>query len=491
MSDRTCQLGFLCEKAGVGAVAARSRELAVSGVVCDSRSVRPGFLFVAVPGTHHVGARYVTDAVRRGAVAVVAWHAVHGVEVPVIQVADVRSALGALASVMYGEPSQTLQTFGITGTNGKTTTAFMASHILQCVGRRPGMLGTVEYRIGERAIPAVRTTPDAATLQQLLAQMVAANCCSAVMEVSSHALEQRRVAGTSFAVGAFTNLTQDHLDYHGDMEHYYAAKARLFSEGLARQAVVCVDGVWGQRLAGELPAGMEVVRCGTSSVTADLRAVEAAYIGGSWQVEVRAPWGEGRCLVPMPGRYNVANALVAVAGCVMLGVAFEAALDALGSFAGVPGRMARVPNARGLDVLVDYAHTDDALGNVLRALRETATGKIIVVFGCGGDRDVGKRPLMGRVASELADVVVVTSDNPRSEEPGRIIDQICTGVVAGVDLIREEDRRAAIACAFERAHPGDTVLIAGKGHECYQEFADHTVAFDDADIARELLDGSF
>jgi UDP-N-acetylmuramoyl-L-alanyl-D-glutamate--2,6-diaminopimelate ligase len=481
-------LASLLERAGLVCPDGVRAQLLVRGVACDSRAVRSGYLFVAIAGSDQDGALFVADAVKHGAVAVVAEEPLGEVGVPVIVVASAREALGLLAAGFHGEPSKLMKMIGITGTNGKTTVAYMAAHLLREAGLLPGVLGTVEYRVGERVIPAPRTTPDAATLQGLLAQMVDYGCHAAVMEVSSHALVQRRVEGVACDVAAFTNLTQDHLDYHGDMDAYFAAKAELFVRGQCTCAVVCTDSVWGQQLKSMVPSEVMTVSYGEGE-GADVRATEAIYCDGGWDVAFATPWGSGHCRVPMVGRYNVLNALCALASVVSVGVDLPLACEAMATFGGVPGRLEQVADAGGRGVFVDYAHTDDALKHVLCALRETTRGKLIVVFGCGGDRDRSKRPLMGRVAAAWADVVVVTSDNPRGEEPESIIEEICTGVDGEAVLVRQVDRCLAIHEALELAGAGDTVLIAGKGHEGYQEFSNHTVAFDDVAVAREQLNG--
>lgn len=461
----------------------------VAAVAVDSRQVKPGTVFVAVPGTREDGWAYIDDAIARGACAVVSEHAAptRG-KVCHIRVPDTRVALARIAGRLKGWPARRLTMVGITGTNGKTTTAAMVRDILRLAGRVPGMLGTIVYEIGARAIPAARTTPDAVLLQQLLADMVAAGCRSAVMEVSSHALAQQRVSGIDFDAAIFTNLTRDHLDYHGDMERYYDVKASLF-RGLTATAtaVLGVDNDWVRKLARDETFPAAKLTFGTHA-DVDVRAEQIVLAADGCRFTVRTPWGGGAVALPLLGRFNVLNALGAIAACGALGVPLDTSVAALARMGCVPGRLEVVPTGRDFHVFVDYAHTDDALANVLTTLREITRRRLIVVFGCGGDRDRAKRPEMGRVVSALADVAVVTSDNPRTEDP----DAIIAGIMAGIDARRGvhaiADRTAAIAWAIGHARDGDVVLIAGKGHEQYQEFANRTVPFDDRQKAREALD---
>jgi len=463
----------------------------ISGLAYDSRQVRPGFLFVALRGAHEDGTRFIDDAIQRGAVAIVSEGSVRPRrDVTHLRVEDARRALAEIACAFHGHPSAELEVIGITGTNGKTTTSFMVRDILAAAGRRPGLIGTVQYEIGERRIPASRTTPEASDLQAMLAQMLRAGCRSAVMEVSSHALEQKRVWGVDYDVGVFTNLTHDHLDYHGTIERYFSAKARLFA-GLGQMekratAVLNLDDPWGQQLAGMIGGSTAIVTYGTHPA-ATVRAVEIETDADGSRFTVRSPWGEAQVRLPVLGRFNVWNALAAFATAAVRGVPVPTILAALERFGGAPGRLERVPCARGFHVFVDYAHTPDALANVLTALRPVTPRRLIVVFGCGGDRDRAKRPVMGRVAADLADHVIVTSDNPRSEDPRAIIEDIVAGMPAAARREIIVDREEAIGRAIEVARPGDVVLIAGKGHENYQEFSRHIVPFDDREVARRWL----
>ena len=463
----------------------------VQGIAYDSRQVRPGYLFVALKGTRHDGAEFVDEAIRRGAVAVVS--EAGGVRrrgITQIRVENARRALAEIARAFYRHPSGRLTTLGVTGTNGKTTTTYMIRDILRSVGRRPGLIGTVGYEIGARRIPASRTTPEAPDVQSLLDQMLQHGCDSAVLEVSSHALAQERVWGVDFDVGVFTNLTRDHLDYHGTMEGYFAAKARLFQElgrgGKRATAVVNMDDEWGGRFIALVGGGVELLTYGFHPA-ADVWAEDARYGEGGSAFRLRSPWGEADVRLQAMGRFNVQNALAALAAAGAVGVPLESSVAALAGFVSAPGRLEPIPNTRGLRVYVDYAHTDDALHHVLEMLRGIACGQLIVVFGCGGDRDRGKRPRMGAVAARWADHVILTTDNPRREDPRRIIEEIAAGIPAGASWESEVDRETAIARAIARARPGDIVLIAGKGHENYQEFERTVIPFDDREVARRRL----
>ena len=462
----------------------------ITGVVCDSRQVRPGSVFVAIPGQRVDGWAYLDDAIERGAVAVVTEHdePVHAA-VCRVRVQDARRAAAHASAVFYDHPADRLDVVGITGTNGKTTSAYMVRAVLEAAGRRPGLLTTVSYEVGARVIPAGRTTPEATELHRLLSQMVAAGCGSVAMEVSSHALVQQRTAGIDFDVGVFTNLTRDHLDYHGSMEAYFDAKQSLFrslGQGTkAATAVVCTDHEWGRRLA-EMPWHVApVVTTGLEGSPA-VGVSELSLTANGSRFRVRTPWGSADVRLPLMGRFNVRNALSAIGACGALGVDVKVAAQALSGLVRVPGRLERVPVNAPFDIYVDYAHTDDALARVLETLREISAGRLVVVFGCGGNRDRSKRPEMGRVAAAAADVTVLTSDNPRREDPMAIIGEIRAGFDAAKPLEVVEDRHAAIERALELARPGDAVLIAGKGHETFQEFANTTVPFDDRQVVLDI-----
>src|SRR5215217_7618943 len=450
----------------------------------DNRAVKPGTLFFCVPGFTRDGHDFAPDAVARGAAALVVQRPL-GLGVPEVLVDDVRAAMAVAAARLYGDPTATLPVVGITGTSGKTTTTHLVRHLLESAARACGLLGGVTAVFGGERRPAVRTTPEAIDLQATSRAMLDAGDRACAMEVSSHALELRRVDGIHFAVAAFTNLSQDHLDFHAGMESYFAAKRRLFAEFDIGCSIVVVDDEWGRRLAAELPGATTVAL----EHAADWRAVALrARLDGS-AFEVRSPAGEAAVELPLRGRFNVANALVAMAVCDALGLRLGEMADALRDVVAVPGRAQAVDEGQGFAVLVDYSHKPGALENVLVSARDPASGRVIVVFGAGGDRDRAKRPLMGEVAARLADVAIVTSDNPRSEEPEAIIDEIMAGVpAASPGVERCVDRRAAIERAVGMAEPGDVIVVAGKGHERGQEFAGgRKEPFDDVVVARTAL----
>ena len=439
----------------------------------------PGALHVCVSGLTADGHDFAAQAVAGGAAALVVERPL-AVDVPQLLVESSRQAMALAADAFNGHPSGELVVVGVTGTNGKTTTAFLIHAILAAAGMRPGLLGTVESRVGGRVLPVARTTPESVDLQATFRHMLDAGDRSCAMEVSSHALELERVAATRFAAAGFTNLTQDHLDFHPDMEHYYRAKARLFRE--APGAINTDDG-YGRRLAGE--AGGPVL---TYAVRDPAAAVRPASLelgaGGRIALVARTPRGDLPLAVALRGRFNVENVLCAVAVAELLGLDHSAVRAGIAAVAGVPGRFEPVDRGQPFTVLVDYAHTPDGLENVLAAARSTGAGRLLCVFGCGGDRDRAKRPQMGEVARRLADLAIVTSDNPRSERPEAIIAEI----VDGHAMRTEPDRREAIRLALSEAGPGDVVVIAGKGHEQGQEFSDRTLPFDDRAVAAELLE---
>ncbi|HLX32578.1 MAG TPA: UDP-N-acetylmuramoyl-L-alanyl-D-glutamate--2,6-diaminopimelate ligase [Gaiellaceae bacterium] len=434
-------------------------QIDVGDLAYDARAVAPGALFFCVVGSRADGHDFAPEAVERGAVALVVERPLD-LPVPQVVVSDSRAAMAPAADVFFGEPSRELEVVGVTGTSGKTTTTFLLFAILAAAGRRPGMLGTVEARVGGERRGVERTTPEAIDLQRTFREMLDAGDRSCAMEASSHASVLHRLDRVRFAALVFTNLSRDHLDFHGDMESYFEAKRRLFFADPRPLAVVNVGDEYGRRLAAELPEAIT------------FSAEDAAALDGS--------------ALKLRGRFNVENALGALTAARALGVADDAIRRGLESVRGVPGRFESVDAGQPFHVIVDYAHKPDALENVLRAARELAgSNRVIVVFGAGGDRDRGKRPLMGRLAAALADVAIVTSDNPRSEDPESIAAEVASGAEREVEV--ELDRAAAIARAVELARPGDVVLIAGKGAEQGQEFADRTIPFDDRDAANEAL----
>ena len=463
----------------------------ITGITCDSRRVMPGNLFVAVRGERTDGHRFVDAAIDRGALAVVLESdASFRQRVTRIKVSDARRSMAQASAQFYNHPSQSLKVVGITGTNGKTTTAFMVRAIMEAAGFPCGLLGTVQYQIGQRVIPASRTTPESVEIQEMMSQMLRAGCGGVSMEVSSHALDQSRVSEVDFDVAVFTNLSQDHLDYHGTMENYFESKVKLFNAlGTVRKAgraVVNADNAYGRELIKRLGGDHAVVSYGASSA-AIVRAEDVRVSAEGSYFVVHTPQGSIPMSLPLIGRYNVSNALAAIGASLALGIDLPIIERALAKFQAVPGRVERIKTKEEPAVFVDYAHTADALRNVLVTLSELTRGRLIVVFGCGGDRDKGKRKPMGQAAAELADFSILTSDNPRTEEPQEILRQIEEGFWASTVRRYQviEDRREAIERALDIARPGDTVLIAGKGHEAYQEFADTVVPFNDRLVVEE------
>ncbi|HEX6490160.1 MAG TPA: UDP-N-acetylmuramoyl-L-alanyl-D-glutamate--2,6-diaminopimelate ligase [Gaiellaceae bacterium] len=453
----------------------------ISDLAYDSSAVREGTLFVCVPGERHDGHAFARAAVERGAVALVVERVLE-LDVPQLIVPDARRAMAQAAVVFFGDPTRELELAGVTGTNGKTTTTFLLYEILAAAGRRPGLLGTIESRIGGERRPAVRTTPEAVDLQRAFREMLEAGDRSCALEATSHGAELGRLEGVRFAALAFTNLGQDHLDFHGTLERYFAAKRRLFVEGERPPAAVNLGDEHGRRLAAELRGlGHEPLLTYGFAEDADLRPedleldVEGARLrAGGLELQTR-----------LRGRFNVENVLAAVAVARLLRIEDGAIVSGIGRLRGVPGRFESIDLGQPFAVIVDYSHKPDALENVLRSARELARNRVLCVFGCGGDRDRGKRPLMGRIAGELSDLAIITSDNPRSEDPEAIIAQIVAG--AGPSAEVEPDRAAAIERALTLAAAGDVVVIAGKGHEQGQEFAGRTLPFDDREVAREAL----
>jgi UDP-N-acetylmuramoyl-L-alanyl-D-glutamate--2,6-diaminopimelate ligase len=453
----------------------------ISDLAYDTRSVTAGALFFCVPGERHDGHAFARDAVDRGAAALVVERPLE-LDVPQLVVPDARAAMAQAAVAFYDDPTSELEVAGVTGTTGKTTTTFLLWSILAAAGRQPGLLGTIESRIGGERRPAIRTTPEAIDLQRAFREMLAAGDRSVALEATSHGSELGRLDGVRFAALAFTNLGQDHLDFHGTFERYYDAKRRLFVEGDLPPAAVNVGDQHGRRLAEELRSvGHQPVLTFGFATDADLQAerLELDASGARFQAGGIELWTSLR------GRFNVENVLAAVAVSRLLGLHDEAIAAGVERLRGVPGRFEAVDEGQPFTVVVDYSHKPDALENVLLTARDLARNRVICVFGCGGDRDRGKRPLMGKIATELADVAVVTSDNPRSEDPSAIIAEVLEGARPTAEV--EPDRRAAIERAISLAQEGDVLVIAGKGHEQGQEFADRTFPFDDREVAREAL----
>jgi UDP-N-acetylmuramoyl-L-alanyl-D-glutamate--2,6-diaminopimelate ligase len=482
---------------------AGDRDAVIASLAYDSGRVGPGALFFCVRGRRADGHDFAPAAVERGAAALVVERRLD-LPVPQVVVTDARAAMAPIAIRFFGDPTASLRVAGVTGTNGKTTTAFLVRHALESQGIRTGLLGTVKSVVGGEEREVERTTPEAIDLQDTFRQMLDAGDEACAMEVSSHALAQNRTDGVRYAVAVFTNLTQDHLDFHGNMDSYFRAKRMLFlpeAEGAAQPvpgaAVVNVDDAYGAGLAAAVrDAGEPPLRTfsATGAEGADYRALDATFDASGSRFRCVGPGGEAQVRTPLAGHFNVENALAAIAACGELGVPLEAAAAALPGAGRVPGRFEPVEGGQPFAVLVDYAHTPDSLENVLRAARLLTKGTLVCVFGCGGDRDRDKRPKMGEIAARLADLCVVTSDNPRSEDPEGIIAEILAGIPGAPngnrrdDVIVEPDRRGAIATALAGADPGDTVVIAGKGHEQGQELAGgRKIPFDDRTVAAELL----
>lgn len=458
----------------------------VSGLSFDSRLVQPGDLFFCVPGTSTDGHRFAPEAVAAGAGALCVERRLD-VDTPQLVVTDVRRVMARVSAAFFGSPVDALVILGVTGTNGKTTTAFLLESILRADGHKTGLVGTIETRIGDRVKPGVRTTPESMDLQRLFAEMVADGVTAVAMEVTSHALVLDRVEAVHLRAAGFTNLSQDHLDFHAGMEDYFEAKASLFTAARAERGATNVDDEYGRRL---LSSEVPMLGFGVST-EAQVRAEGVVFGPTGSRFTVRTPKGDMEVATNLVGGFNVSNCLAATAVALQAGIGLDAIENGLRSLAAVPGRFESIDAGQPFSVVVDYAHTPDSLDNVLRAARSvTREGRVVCVFGCGGDRDRGKRPLMGAVAAQLSDVVVVTSDNPRSEDPHSILDQILEGVIAhraeGPDVVTA-DRADAIHEALSRARSGDVVVIAGKGHETGQQFADHTIPFDDRQVARSAL----
>jgi UDP-N-acetylmuramoyl-L-alanyl-D-glutamate--2,6-diaminopimelate ligase len=482
------------ERAAPGALPATSAVLEISSLAYDSRRVEEGALFCCIPGFRHDGHDFAARALARGALALLTERSL-SLGVPEVEVPSVRRAIGPLAARFYGDPSAQLRVLGVTGTNGKTTTSYLVRAMLERAGVRCGLLGTVKSVIGARERPVVRTTPEAIDLQADLRAMLDAGDRACAMEVSSHALALRRSDGLRFAVAIFTNLTQDHLDFHSDMEDYFQAKRRLFDAGSI--AVINVGDQYGRRLAAELPGALKyAVEHEGEGAEADYFASEVQCGRSASRFLLHTPEGRRQVTVPLAGRYNVANALAALTAAHALELDLETLVATLEGGVRVPGRLEAVEEGQDFAVLVDYAHTPDSLARVSAAARELAAagadggsrGRVLLVFGAGGDRDRGKRPLMGEAGAREADLLIVTSDNPRSEEPQQIIAEILDGVGRAREVRVIADRREAIECAVALARAGDVVVIAGKGHEQGQELSGgRVVPFDDVAVARESL----
>jgi UDP-N-acetylmuramoyl-L-alanyl-D-glutamate--2,6-diaminopimelate ligase len=483
----------------IGARPHRGADVEVRGVQHDSRKVEPGDVFVAVPGASTDGVRFIADAEKRGAAAVVAATDV-ATSLPLAIVPDPRAALGPLAAAVHGDPTAHLRVVGITGTNGKTTSSYMTDAALRGTGATTAVVGTLGARIAGEHVPLGHTTPEADDLQALARRALDAGATHMVMEVSSHALELERVRACKFAVAVFTNLTQDHLDFHGTMERYAAAKRRLFVEHAPGAAVINVDDAFGRTLAADCP-GRVLTVSSSPGAQADLAPLEATFSDDGLSAMVATPGGRVDIESPLLGRHNLDNALSALGVAVALGLDPLAAATGIADLRVVPGRLERVDDPAGRLVLVDYAHTPDALTRALAALRPLVRGRLVCVFGCGGDRDRDKRPRMGEAVARGADWAIVTSDNPRTESPDAIIADILPGLAGATRVepralaerpgpgcyVVEPDRRGAIELAIGSTRAGDCVLVAGKGHEDYQVVGTTRAHFSDQEEARRVL----
>ena len=460
--------------------------LEISGIRYDSRRTGPGDLFAAVPGEHFDGTRFIEEAAAKGARAfLIPPGTPRSAGGTWVVAENVREALARACRNFFHDPDTLLEVVGITGTNGKTTSSYLMHGVLEVSGKKAGLIGTVQYLVGGQIISAARTTPESCDLYAMLNGMIQAGCQSCIMEVSSHAIVLERVTGLVMKAGVFTNLTRDHLDFHRDMESYYQAKAALFKSGQVQGKVINRDDPYGRRLAGEV--GGDVLTFGMEA--GDIRprgVVESGEWGSRFLMDT--PWGEVPVNTPLPGLFNVYNIMAAAGACGFLGVEPQVIGEGLSRVNRVPGRFERVDEGQPWTAVVDYAHTPDALENLLRNARRITPGRILLVFGCGGDRDRSKRPLMGEAAAHLADFAIVTSDNPRGEDPEKIIDEIVNGPGSTKGhLARVSDRREAIDAAVREAKPGDTLLLAGKGHENYQIIGERILPFSDVDELKKAI----
>ena len=463
----------------------------ITDLITDSRRVTPGSAFFAIPGLRTDGNNYLDEAIRRGAKTIISNQ--ENTDLPsgvtAVQADDPRLTLAKFAKKYHGAPDRSLNIIGVTGTNGKTTVTALARHLLERPGRPVGLIGTVKYHLGDRELPSFKTTPEASDIYPLLRSMLAAGCSEAVMEVSSHGIHQSRVAGLDMEVAVFLNLTRDHLDYHGNMESYFCEKRKIFNGqngSLPKVAVINADCPYGKRLMDELPPHVHILSFGESETsTFRARNINLSTVGSEFILD--GPFGSTVVSSPLLGRYNVMNILAAFAIVHALGVKVSTAIHKITGFSGVDGRMEKVDRGQGYKVVVDYAHTPDALRNALSMLRECTNGKLHLVFGCGGDRDKGKRLEMTKVACAGADKVWATSDNPRTENQGNIFNDMRKGISKSSKVYFIDDRRRAISMALDAAGKGDCVLIAGKGHETFQEVQYTAIPFDDRIVAGELL----
>lgn len=489
MTHKTCGELF----AGIDCTIIGNPDEPISGIAYRSDAVHPGDAFCCIVGLKADGHSFAQDAIDRGARVLIVERKVYladATDVTEVVVKDSRKAMARLASRFYGNPSEAFSLVGVTGTNGKTTTTFLVNHIAQVLGNKTGLIGTVGIEIDGEHRPSSHTTPESPDLQKIFAMMRDEGCGVVSMEVSSHALDLERTWATKFAVTAFTNLTQDHLDYHKTFEAYFAAKARLFSKDYPAKRVINIDSTWGKELLKRASANEDVIITTGFDPSAQIHPIDVEYGSASTRVVLSVRGSQMEVTYPLVGRFNVENVMTAFGAALQLGYSASAIVEALRDVPAVPGRLQRVvaEHDGGISIYVDYAHTPDALEKAIASVSALETeGKTIVVFGCGGDRDSGKRPIMGRAAL-AADYAVVTSDNPRTEDPNAIIEDIVAGMGEGTDHFEVvPDRRDAIARAIAVANPGDAILIAGKGHEDYQIIGTEKHHFDDREVAAEEL----
>ncbi len=454
----------------------------VTGITCDSRRVGKDGVFVCIAGVAVDGHRFAAQAEAAGAVAVITQRDL-GLRTQLV-VADTRLTWALICANWFGHPADKLHLIGVTGTNGKTTTTSLIKSMLEQDGHKVGLIGTVQNMIGERVLPAGHTTPDSYDMQSMFRLMVSEGCDYCVMEISSHALDQQRAGGCRFDVGVFTNLTQDHLDYHGTMEKYMTAKKKLFS--MADVGIFNIDDAWAAQMMADVPC--DVVTFSVENNTADYVAHNIRHRADGVSFELVGTGAIGRVKMAIPGRFSVYNGLAAATVCLAIGMPFDRVVAALSAATGVKGRAEVVPTGKEYTVVIDYAHTPDGLENICRTLKECCVGRLVTVFGCGGDRDKTKRPLMGKIAAALSDYVIITSDNPRSEQPAAIIEDILTGLAdTKTPYTVIENRVEAIRWALTHAQPGDTILLAGKGHETYQILSTGTIHLDEREVIAAVL----
>ncbi len=462
-------------------VAQSNDQTEVKGLTCDSRRVEPGYVFVCIAGTAVDGHKFAKDVHEAGAALVVTQRPL-GLERE-LTVDSTRRVWAQLCANWFGEPAKQLHLIGITGTNGKTTMTYMLKSILEQAGHKVGLIGTIQNMVGDRVMPSGHTTPDPYDLQSMLSLMLKEGCSYVVMEVSSHALDQDRVEGCVFDAAVFTNLTQDHLDYHKTMEAYCEAKKRLFLR--ARRAIINADDAWGEKIVEGFDGDVFTYSAGDDTATYTARNIQTRAGGVSF--ELVGDGCIGRVRLPIPGRFSVYNAMASAVCALSLGIPFDTVIAALSVVNGVKGRAEVVPTDRDFTVVIDYAHTPDGLENICRTLKDCAEGRLMVLFGCGGDRDKTKRPKMAAIAAQYADFTVVTSDNPRTEEPMAIIDEVVAGLPENAAYTVVENRSEAIEWALRNAQKGDTVLLAGKGHETYQILKDGVIHLDEREVIADVL----